>query len=399
MKHKRITQKLLKLRKLSALTVLHLCFTTSIAQTPAQAPATWGQPIPLASDEFNASSVDQSKWSLPTNFTAIQFNPQNAVPDAAYPTGSGQTGALHLKFTANATLPIPDITTNSNPANFKGAMLSSDQRYPYKYGFYEIRAKLPGYLNSNNQAWEEGIIPQFWMAKACWCGYASMPQVGCPLANTDVCNEVDVVEGNGYNNRDFTIDSHWWFSTGQCPPVHEFSGNNLYTPVEIDMMNTFHKYGLELLPNKMVFYFDDQPYAMCTNPAQIPTYSMTVYLDLAYGYKDLAHPGPNGHIDPAAVVSPSPTTSNIDFVLDYFRYYKHNMANCQVDYTITNNVDLANFPPEVRQNVNVGSTPSDIVLMNPNSSQTILFSADFTTICDFEVPLGSELLVKHVACY
>jgi beta-glucanase (GH16 family) len=387
--HSRSTGK----KHVALLIAICLSLTYATAQlTPAYDPA-WGLPLQTASDEFNGTTVDLTKWLIYSpNFTNVDMSVQNVVMDAAYPTNSNQTGALRLKFTA--VDPTQPPTLSANPGGFKGAMIGSGQYYPYKYGFYEIRAKMPGYLNGNNQLTELGIIPQWWTTKSCWCD--PNPAYGCPDANTSIAEEVDIIEGDGLTNKDFAIDTHWWYETGNCTEgtTPHRSVNYPYQPIETDMVNTFHKYGFELMPDRMNFYFDDVLTFTFMNPIGVPTHTHAIMLGLAYA----CPPNDPVVIDPVAQISSNPQNSTMEFIVDYFRYYEMITANCSVDYGISTNNLLTIFPAEIRRNVNVTGT----ITMAPNTSKIIRHSGDFTvpnTVSDFEVPVGADLTILPTPCH
>lgn len=410
----------------SNLLIYFLISSLTVSSQTATNDPNWNL-IQGGSEEFNGTN--STLFPKPTGNSNIQnhtFWAPNAFFDPSFPTDNGTVGALHLQFTANDVVNIPPQrvtgaawtninggTPSSNglgpPAlpqlGWGGGKVDSDQRYPFHYGYYELRFRMPYYVDPNTGLPTQlGLIPQFWMSKECWCGQPGSTY--CPIPNSAIDEEIDIMEGIGWANKDFEIHTHWYYQIANCPIAHRKEGvlpnpdryhqTGFYNPT-----TDYIRLGMEWLPNYMKFYVNDQLYTSTTNPSIIPSRTMTVWIDLASTTPAFTgYTYPLDMVMPNAPVYSSPNPNNtLDFIVDYFRYYKLKTGNCNNDYNILTNNDVINFPNELYKNIRVGIVGNETVDISNNSSVVLRHSGDFEVICDFEVQSGSELIVIPTACH
>ncbi|MBL7831970.1 MAG: family 16 glycosylhydrolase [Saprospiraceae bacterium] len=135
----------------------------------------------------------------------------------------------------------------------------------YKYGYFEIRAKLP----SGNGFW-----PAFWFYSGC---------------STDKYREIDVFENCGCDCS--VIKSGYFFETYSGSISHNFTDFSTEQSKYLvaDVCHDFHIYGLEWTPSSLIFYFDGHPILCKTNPGF--NIAMPIILNLAVSRNNACYGG------------------------------------------------------------------------------------------------------------
>jgi beta-glucanase (GH16 family) len=338
------------------------------SQVPPIKDKNWVLNKPL-SDEFNGTSVDTAKWHL----TAFAWY------SIAYPQ--------------NVT--IEDITRNNNNGNEIGVQpnrmlrlkaisrLSTGgietKEHNYLYGYYEIRARLPGYFNAElNQHCSRGLWPTLYTSYQ----VRDPNNFNCILEH----NEIDIVEpsGNTHGNNEWTDDAQT-NSIGHHlhdPPCNAKKYGAKYVHNLPPMYENFHKYAAECLPDRIIYYFDDVPihtvYGM-----PFPNTLMRVTICSQMNHKDIFE----GYNTPWPLY----------YDVDYFRYYQLNTQYCNTDALIANNTQLSSFIYGVRRNITIGNGTAAISL-SVGESVTFRATNNVTINGDFTVPLGCELNIIPTPC-
>lgn len=258
----------------------------------------------------------------------------------------------------------------SNPKHWSGGVQSKD--HDYSYGYFEIRAKLSGFYN-NGQPTGEGFWPAFWTY------YIDVKDTstGCYITH----REIDILEPSGKQYADSKTNvSGWWTNqiTNNCPLKYGEYYFHSPTPLFIE----FHKYAVEWLPHRIVFYFDDEPYFVSYNDNSVPDLSHFVVIDQQLQ-------GGNWPLNPN---TPMPSYMTID----YFHYYQLK-KDCSTNAFINNNTDLSNFDYAVKNNITIG-TGSTFVYLNIGEIKTFRAVNEITIYGDFTVPLGCELNLIPTPC-
>ena len=168
-------------------------------------------------DEFEGSSLDESKW-----VDHLWYLPPDPTPNYAVNGGS-------LKI-----WPVPGTDLNRNYRH-----ITTDEIYYQTYGYFEMEAKLPR---------GRGPWPAFW------------------LYNHDAPTlrpEIDIMEaypGGGPNSgwSDAQLRPTAFAATIWLGPEGVNGGHKtLQTP---DLSAGFHRYAVKWEPNRQTYYFDGQPY-------------------------------------------------------------------------------------------------------------------------------------------
>ena len=151
----------------------------------------------------------------------------------------------------NGNLVITAINEDFEGNTWTSARLTTAGKVEHGYGRYEARIQFPA---------GRGLWPAFWMLGA------DFPEVGWPL-----CGEIDIVELKGETPEDVITTIHGpGFSGGES--VGATTGFD--TPVT----DGFHVYAVELDPEHISWYFDDQ-LVHRAHPGNLPPNSGWVFDD------------------------------------------------------------------------------------------------------------------------
>ena len=107
-------------------------------------------------------------------------------------------------------------------------ILTTQSRFSQKYGYFEMRAKIPVGI---------GVWPAFWMLA---------DDGGWPP-------EIDIMEGRGQRPGDIVMTTHWRIPSTQRV---ERCGFDFRVP---DASTEFHNYGVLWQPDRIIYFIDRQP--------------------------------------------------------------------------------------------------------------------------------------------
>ena len=333
-------------------------FRTAIGQTPAN-DANWVLDT-SKSDEFNSTTINTNKWHV---LDCPSGDCCNFGGGTAFERGNtiDSGGKLYIRADGPGGAPLP-----CSVGTFATGGITSDS-FNYSYGYFEMYAKLPGFIDGNGVAHADKFWPAFWMAYNPICS---------------IHNEIDIIDecccaykdaettGSGWNESDVGADSCKSISAGGCTNVST-----------VPLCNAFHKYAVEWNTNRMIFYRDDVPYYEQYNKPSMKMNPQKLIMDLQISNSCDFYPG---------------TLFPQFMTIDYFRYYKLNL-DCGSVATITSNTDLANYIFSVKSSIIIGSSTSVISL---SKSDVKYFRAvnSITVTGDFTAPLGSEFALMPTAC-
>jgi len=339
-----------------------LLFVGSFESLSGQTPANdlnW-QLDTAKSDEFNSTSISPAKWHI---LDCPSGDCCNYGGSTAFERGnvSDSEGILKLRCDGPGYAPIP-----CNRETFATGGITSDSSN-YLYGYFEISARLPGYIDGTGVAHADKFWPTFWMAYNPICS---------------IHNEIDVMDecccaysdakttGSGWGEAESGADSCQSMSVGGCTNV---------SPVPL--CSAFHKYALEWNTNAIIFYRDDLPYFQNYNAPSMTMNPLKIYIDLQISNSCNFHSG-----------TPFPQYMSID----YFRYYKLKL-DCNTSSVILTNADLAAYIFSVKSDITFGNGTDSISL---NSTDVKYFRAVNTITINgtFTAPLGSEFGLIPTAC-
>lgn len=225
------------------------------------------------SDEFSTEGApDPSKWT--------------------HEIGTGQDGwgnnelqyytnRLQNSQVSDGTLKIRLIKEAFSGSTFTSARLVTKNKYQFKYGKIEFRAKLP----TGGGTW-----PALWMLGS------NIDQVSWPA-----CGEIDVMEHVGNQQNQV-------FSTLHYPG--NFGGNAVGGKTTLATASTqFHVYAAEWSPSHIKFYIDDTLYFTFNNSQSLPfNQDFFIIMNMAMGGNF------GGTIDPLV--------TNATLEVDYVRVYQ-----------------------------------------------------------------------------
>jgi beta-glucanase (GH16 family) len=238
--------------------------------------------------------------------------------------------------------------------NYTSGQIGSNKTY--KYGYYEIYAKLPS---------SSGYWPAFWF----W--YQS------PNTQTSNCwyNEIDVFEAYGNNPNVIESRVHWGF---QCPTdIYGSSEKGLHT---CNYSNGYHWYGIEWDSKKITWYIDRNSVRQIPNNMggigiQNPMY---IILNVALS---------TGNDNP---VSPNTIFPNYMYV-DQANAYR---LKCDKNTVVNEILNFNTFYYAVKKSITLSGATTI-----PSNSNISLRATDFIELRDgFELPLGSELYLDITPC-
>jgi beta-glucanase (GH16 family) len=182
------------------------------------------------SDEFNGEGVpDPAKWGYEVGY--IRNGELQYYTEARAENAFQQDGYLHLKVIYND--PIYDESgtlLNHKEGNITSASIMSKDKGDWKYGRFEIRAKVPG---PNKGSW-----PGIWMMPT-ENGYGGWPNSG----------EIDIMEHVGYSAESVHFTCHTANRNGANAVGHSITYN---------VYDDFHTYILEWYEDRLEWYIDDK---------------------------------------------------------------------------------------------------------------------------------------------
>ena len=188
-------------------------------------------------DEFSGNSLDMNKWCFEDKMGGTSMMPclrdSNVV----------NVNEGLLKLTAvryyNPALPMAQYATNSS--------VCTQNTMSYKYGYLEIRAKVP---------FKQGAWPSFWLV--------SGDALNKESSKYDYDTEIDIFEV--FSSADTLIPNiHKWYHDG----THSMYNGNHYKQKSSksyvfdkmdNLVNEYHTYGFEWTPEKMVMSVDGADY-------------------------------------------------------------------------------------------------------------------------------------------
>lgn len=222
------------------------------------------------SDEFNtAGAPDPSKWGY--DLGAGGWGNAESQYYTSRPENAVVQGGV-LKITA--------IKENFSGSAYTSARLLTKDKFSFKYGKVEARAKLPAGV---------GTWPAIWMLGK------NINTVGWPD-----CGEIDIMEHRGSELNKIFGTLHY--------PGHSGGNANGSTKIISNATTEFHKYSMEWSAATIRIYVDDQLFHTFANSSSVPfNQEFFLIVNVAMGGTF------GGSIDPAF--------TNASMEIDYIRVY------------------------------------------------------------------------------
>ena len=226
---------------------------------------------PMFDEEFNGPGLDGDRWA--TCFFWRAESCSNGSSDRqSYVPGNVSTsdGVLSLTARRGSTRRfLQDGTSGMVP--YSSGMISSEGRFQFRYGYVEIRARVPK---------GRGLWPALWL----------MP------ADHSWPPEIDIMENVGQETDRVTFTNH--------PPD---AANKVITVAGTDYAAGFHTFAVDWQPDHLTYLVDGVPRGSLTD--HIPSKAMYVIANLGVG-------GPWPGNPDAATAFPA------TFAVDYIKVWK-----------------------------------------------------------------------------
>ncbi|GGR80050.1 carbohydrate binding domain-containing protein [Deinococcus sedimenti] len=193
---------------------------------------------PVWQDEFNASSLDTSKWGYQTG--------NGFMAGSDYVTGWGNNELEYytdrasnvrveggnLVITARKEKFTGPAGTTTGTFDWTSGRVRTAGKFSRTYGRFEIRAKFPK---------GRGLWPAIWM----------LPEEPSPYASWAANGELDIAEGWGSKPTELAQTIHY----GGVWPNNVYSGATVNFPNE-GTMDQWHTYAVEWTPGKIQWFID-----------------------------------------------------------------------------------------------------------------------------------------------
>jgi beta-glucanase (GH16 family) len=185
-------------------------------------------------DEFDSASIDSSKWSYEVNCDGGGNNEQQCYTDSS-----------DNSFLADGNLNIVALQAEEGAAKpFTSARMVTQYKADFKYGRFEMRAKLPQ---------GQGTWPAFWMMPTDSV-YGEWPKSG----EIDIMEAVNLKVTDAEGNEEAYI--HGTLHYGQEWPNNSSSGKGILLPDGTNPADGFHTYTIEWQEGEIRWYVDDYLY-------------------------------------------------------------------------------------------------------------------------------------------
>lgn len=269
-----------------------------------------------------------------------QYTPDNVYLENNY---------LVLRSRLNPNYVLGDTV----PPPIYSGMITS-KREDFLYGYYEIECDIDinGYRSQ----------PAFWLWNANCSQYWY--------------EEIDIFEIQG--------DQALWTS---CIHEHPCDSNLNWGHFEENANLTglnlgYHKYGLEWLPNTLVFYIDDIP-VRTVYDSRVPSHELKIVAQIGFlGSRYVDYPSYNNYMKIKSIKVYNMIMNN----------------NCMDNVSVLTQNQFDTYQFGVKNSIIIDGGISGISI---NSNQKITFRASDSITIDgnFDCPLGSELNLINTTCY
>ena len=210
-------------------------------------------------DEFDGEQIDLNKWSFEQNCFGGGNNEQQCY--TARPVNSFVKDGLltiHAQredFSGPAANDDADdyLTAGTRTLPYTSARLRTKGKGDWRYGRFEIRAKLPT---------GQGVWPAIWMLPTDWV-YGSWP----------VSGEIDIMEAVNLHTQSDEVGAmsgeremrvHGTLHYGRHWPENVYTGSGFLLPDGKSPADNFYTYAVEWQAGEIRFYVDDYHYATQT---------------------------------------------------------------------------------------------------------------------------------------
>ncbi len=306
-------------------------------------------------DEFDGTSLDQSKW----NYQIGDGCDQNLCGWGNSELQSYQEANVVV---SNGTLKITAQKERIRGSQYTSGRINTKGKADFTYGRFEASIKLPR---------GDGLWPAFWMLSTNE-EYGGWPQSG----------EIDIMEYVASTPDEILGYIHY----GDPYPNNQSQGNT-YKLMEDVFYNAFHEFAVEWEPGEIRWYMDGILFSTKT-PADISPANWPFDKDFHF----LLNVAVGGNLGGDVVDSMLPATMEVDYVRVYDGFKAYITGDPVVSHQETGiNYSVGNLP----SNVNVTWTvPNGATIVTGQGSNSIIVdfgsesgtvSASFNTGCSTQV--------------
>lgn len=250
-----------------------------------------------------------------------------------------------------------------------------DTRTKYRYGYFEIRCKLPTH---------QGAFPAFWLYDSNTSG------------SDQYYEEIDIFEytwsiaetpNHIGNPTPHGIPDYYTFTTGiyfndTSTSFSSYARNFPTLSATGNDLSNWHTYSCEWLPERVVWYCDGLIVNEYHETQNIPHRPLTLKTNYAI----------NKHYQHDGTIWQGPDTMEID----YIRVFQLNW-DCNTDEIISCQTDLNNFDYAVKRSISITPTSGEITI-GCNEKVTYRVSNSFEATGPFTIENGAEFTVIKQEC-
>ena len=173
-------------------------------------------------EKFSSETLDTNSWNIELRKPGWVNNELQAYTD--------REQNIYIE---NNNLIIRAVKENYNDANYTSGRINTSGKYSWKYGRFEIRAKIPK---------KKGVWPAIWLLSD------NIFSEGWPK-----CGEIDIMEH--INNEDII------YGTIHSEEYNHMTETQIGGNVTIENLDTqFHTFGLEWNSESLIWFIDDKIY-------------------------------------------------------------------------------------------------------------------------------------------
>jgi len=188
------------------------------------------------SDEFDGTSLNTSIWNYETGNLGVNNEVEyytNNATNVSVQNGYLQITALYSK------------NYNNSGWDYTSARINTQNKYSFKYGKVEIRAKVPG---------DQGTWPALWLLGN------SINSAGWPA-----CGEIDMMEQGTVTGFDNILCSLHWGTAGAV--INQSHPNSIKVT---GSTTDFHLYSMDWRADHISFYIDNVLFYTQANNSTMP---------------------------------------------------------------------------------------------------------------------------------
>ena len=243
----------------------------------------------------------------------------------------------------------------------------------FKYGYFEIRCKLPLH---------RGSFPAFWLVGGGPSSY----------------EEIDIFEYSKGDCEGDTLRGHSsgiWHnpaSAGCFDTINGVTGKNYakvhhHLPESSPDLGQYHTFGCEWMPDYVKWYRDGNLIAEYYDTNHIPQYPKTLKANYAILWEHA--------LDLNAYLPLGWSGSDV-MTIDYVTVYQLN-TDCETDEYITTGTQFANHDNKMKRSITIGSPNGQVIV--PSNTNVFMHAEESIIINgEFEISNGSQMSLSVHAC-